>query len=173
MEYHRTILHVDDDPALTRLVAHRLAAAGYEVTSVVDPTLALHELNNSHQRLVLLDIDMPQIDGLRLLREIKGSHGGTQVIMLTGLVSMQTVLQSFRWGAEFCLFKPLSDFQPLLTAIERTFWKIDQWWAALDYLSQQRRAAKGETGKQGGAAAAGLKEAGDASPECVSPKSRE
>lgn len=139
MDYKRTILHVDDDPQITRLVASRLKDLGYEVTSLNDPRLALEELDRSHQRLVLLDIDMPHISGLDLLEKIRADYRGTQVIMLTGLVTLQTVLQSFRWGAEFCIFKPIVDMGPLLDAVERTFWKIDQWWSALDYLSREKR----------------------------------
>lgn len=142
MRYQQTILHVDDDPQITRIVAERLKNEGYEVTSINDPRRAMEEFLRSHQRLVLLDIDMPHVSGLDLLREIKASHGGTQVIMLTGLVTMQTVLQSFRWGAEFCVFKPIVHAGPLLEAIERTFWKIDQWWKALEHLSEEKRAMR-------------------------------
>ena len=142
MDYKRTILHVDDDPQITRIVAKRLEQLGYKVTSLNDPTLALRELNDSHQRLVLLDIAMPSVNGLDLLREIKANHGGTQVIMLTGVVTLQAALQSFRWGAEFCVFKPIVNMEPLIEAIERTFWKIDQWWRAVEHLSREKRAAK-------------------------------
>ena len=142
MDYKRTILHVDDDPQITRIVAERLKSLGYEVTSLNDPRQALEELNRSHQRLVLLDIDMPHINGLDLLQEVQTHYGGTQVIMLTGMVTMQTVLQSFRWGAEFCVFKPIADLKPLLKVIERTFWKIDRWWETLEYLSQEKRSRR-------------------------------
>ena len=147
MKYRHTILHVDDDPEITRLVAKRLEGHGYELTSLNDPRLALAELARSQQRLVLLDIDMPHITGLDLLRSIHTDFGGTQVIMLTGLVTMQSVLQSFRYGAEFCIFKPITDMAPLLEAIERTFWKIDQWWIALEHLSQEKREGELRTRK--------------------------
>lgn len=52
MDYKRTILHVDDDPRITRIVAERLKSRGYELTSLNDPRRALEELNRSHQRLV-------------------------------------------------------------------------------------------------------------------------
>jgi len=142
VDYKRTILHVDDDPQITRLVAARLKGLGYEMTSLNDPRRALEELAGSNQRLVLLDIDMPHISGLDLLDKIRTDYRGTQVIMLTGMVNMQTVLQSFRWGAEFCIFKPITDMGPLMEAIERTFWKIDQWWSALGHLSREKRARK-------------------------------
>jgi len=144
MNNKRTILHVDDDPQITRIVGARLKALGYDVTSVNDARLVLEELSRSHQKLVLLDIDMPHVDGLELLRQIKTSNGGTQVIMLTGLTNVQTALQSFRWGAEFCLFKPIGDLRPLLEAVERTFWKIDQWWSVLQHISQAKRTVQSD-----------------------------
>jgi CheY-like chemotaxis protein len=140
MNYQKTILHVDDDPQLTCLVAQYLRPRGYEVTSLNDPTQALSALSEQQFRLVLLDIDMPQMNGLELLQQIKQSYGGSQVIMLTGLVSLQTLLQSYRCGAEFCVFKPLADFAPLLEAIESVFRKIDHWWGVLGEFCKQRRA---------------------------------
>jgi len=139
MNYRKTILHVDDDPQLTRLVGQYLRPLGYEVTSLNDPTQTLRALRESQHRLVLLDIEMPEANGLDLLQQIKHAHGGSQVIMLTGLVSMQTLLQSYRWGAEFCIFKPMTSVAPLLEAVETVFRKIDHWWSALEELGKQRR----------------------------------
>jgi DNA-binding NtrC family response regulator len=147
LNYRKAILHVDDDAQFTRLVAQRLATLGYEVTSLNQPSETLRVLADSHHRLVLLDIDMPGISGLDLLRQIKVHSGGTQVIMLTGTVSMQTLLQSYRWGAEFFVFKPLASMDPLLSAIETVFQKIDHWWAAMEHLGKERRAAQSATGR--------------------------
>ncbi len=135
--YRKAILHVDDDPQFTRLVAQRLSSLGYEVTSLNDPTQALRVLADSCHRLVLLDIAMPTVNGLDLLRQIKTSCGGTQVIMLTGVVSMQTLLQSYRWGAEYFVFKPLAGMGPLVNAVEKVFQKIDHWWAATEYVGRE------------------------------------
>ncbi len=139
MNYSRTILHVDDDPLITRFVAARLRAIGYEVTSVNDPRQALDEHELSQQRLVLLDIDMPHISGIDLLGQIKAINGGTQVIMLTSMVTMSTVLKSYRMGAEYCIFKPILDMDLLIEAIDSTFLKIDHWWSALERLSIERQ----------------------------------
>jgi DNA-binding NtrC family response regulator len=98
--------------------------------------------------MVLLDIDMPDVDGLQLLADIKRHDGGIQVVMLTGLVTLSSALRSFRLGAEACLFKPMEDFGPLVEAIHRTFHKIDGWWSTLEQLSGRRhsegRATLGE-----------------------------
>ena len=146
MSYKHTILHVDDDPQLLRVIGKRLENLGYDVTSISDPTQVMHEIVVSHQRLVLLDIEMPQANGMDILKEIKHNDGSTQVIILAGIVDMQTVLQSFRWGAEFCFFKPIVDLDPLAKAIEKTFWKIDQWWNTVEELTKQRRLVKMASG---------------------------
>ena len=147
MNLNRTILHVDDDPDLLRIVAKTLGKEDYEVVSLDNPRQASQTLLKTGARVVILDIDMPQVDGLTLLSEIKKQDGGVQVIMLTGLVSMSTVLQSMRWGAEACIFKPLTDFVPLLTALQFSFEKIDRWWQTLDDLKQRKASEQQAFGK--------------------------
>lgn len=138
MTPQKAVLHIDDDAQVTRLIATRLQSHGYHVTSLNDPRNALLELMQNQWRVVLLDIDMPGLNGLDLLREIKAYDGGIQVIMLTGVVLMNTLLQSFRHGAEACLFKPLNDSEPLLEALETAFRKIDRWWETLEELARRR-----------------------------------
>ena len=139
MPEKREILHVDDDPLLTKIVAARLSQAGYSVASLNDPTKTVEYLLSKRTRVVLLDIQMPGVSGLELLREIKRFDGGTQVIMLTGLLSTASVMQAFRLGAEACFFKPLTDLSPVLSAIEDSFRKIDRWWTTLRELSERKR----------------------------------
>ncbi len=139
MRPERQILHIDDDPLMTRIIAKRLSEYGYEVSALNDPTQAINELVSSQWRVVLLDIEMPVINGLDLLREIKSYDGGIQVIMLTGTVTLSSALESLRLGAEACFFKPLAEFEPLVATLQRAFDKIDHWWQALEDLSRRRR----------------------------------
>lgn len=136
----RELLHVDDDPQFTRLVAARLKSFGIRSCPLDDPRECMDRLIHDGYRVVLLDIDMPHVGGLQLLEEIKRHDGGIQVIVLTGLVTMSTALRSLRLGAEACLFKPVEDFAPLVDAIERTFRKIESWWETLERLSEHRHA---------------------------------
>lgn len=138
-ERKQTLLHIDDDPNMLRIVAQLLSSHGYDVISLDDPTRLQRELLTRDCRVVLLDIDMPQANGLEVLREVKRHDGGIQVIMLTGLVSMNTVLESMRLGAEACLFKPVTDVGPLLDALEAAFRKSDRWWRTLRELSSRRK----------------------------------
>ncbi len=132
---NREILHVDDDPQFTRLVAARLKSYGIQTCQLNDARECLDRVIYDGYRLVLLDIDMPHVDGLKLLDDIKQHDSGIQVVMLTGLVTMTSALRSFRLGAEACLFKPMEDFAPLVEAIHRAFRKIDGWWQTLENRS--------------------------------------
>lgn len=134
-----SVLHIDDDPATTRFITSMLRKRGIEAAELNDPSIALEELMLHDYRVVLLDIDMPGIDGLDLLKQIKQRDGGISVIMLTGLVSQTSVLKSMRYGALACLFKPLKDIQPLLDALATAFDSTTRWWATVEELSEMRR----------------------------------
>ena len=138
MNERRTILHIDDDPAVLRLVSGRLQQQDYDVIGCSDPTEINELLLSTNVRVVLLDISMPQADGLELLKQIKRYDGGIQVIMLTGLVSMNAVLDSLRNGAEALYFKPILNFEPLLEILAEAFRKTDRWRKTLEELRMRR-----------------------------------
>lgn len=140
MQSEKIVLHVDDDPSMLKLVSRILSAKGYKVFSVPDSAKAIPTLFETSARVVLLDIDMPGKDGLTILREIKQQDAGIQVIMVTGLVSIGTVLQATSLGAEGCVFKPILDHNKIVDAVDRAFIKIDGWWDALrEWMERSNR----------------------------------
>lgn len=137
--FTRQVIHVDDDPDMLRLIKHHLGPH-VDVISLQDPTACVNELVSTGCRLVILDIEMGDHNGLDLLRTIKRLDGGIHVIMLTGLVSMETVLTSMRDGAEACLFKPLEDPGRLVEVVESSIVKIERWHDAVrDLLSRKKK----------------------------------
>jgi DNA-binding NtrC family response regulator len=133
------VLHVDDDPSILALVARKLESHGVKVVSTTDPTDAIKKILVTGARVVLLDIDMPKKDGLTLLREIKKHDAGIQVIMCTGMVSINTVLCATALGAETCIFKPIVNLNEITDAVDRAFEKIDRWWIALkDWIDRKK-----------------------------------
>jgi DNA-binding NtrC family response regulator len=115
-----TVLHVDDDPVTTRVIAAQLRKFGIEVASINDPAGAMPCLLREHHRVVILDVDMPEIDGFDLLDQIKRYDSGIRVVMLTGRATTNTVIQSRQRGAEACFFKPLVNVGALADVIQLT-----------------------------------------------------
>jgi DNA-binding response OmpR family regulator len=111
------VLHVDDDPVTTRMIAVQLRKFGIDVTSINDPFEAMPRLLCDQHRVVLLDIDMPGLGGFELLEQIKRYDSGIRVVMLTGRATTNTVIQSRQSGAEACFFKPLANVGALVDAI--------------------------------------------------------
>jgi DNA-binding response OmpR family regulator len=133
------LLHVDDDAQLSRLVSERLRVQGFTVLSLDDPTRAVRTIQSERIGCALLDVDMPGKDGFELLREIKATDLGIQVVMFSGRIETETVTQAQRWGAEACFLKPLVDFTPLVDALNDCFRKIDRWRRALREVSARVR----------------------------------
>ena len=75
------VLHIDDDEAIRRIVAKVLNVHGSVVTSQSDPRQAISDITREHFRVVILDIDMPVLNGIDVLRSIKAYDGGSQVVM--------------------------------------------------------------------------------------------
>lgn len=139
MEQQR-VLHVDDDPSVTRLVASKLTSEGYSVTSLNDPTKAIDSIVGGNFRVVILDMVMPGVDGLDVLQQVKGHDGGIQVVMLTGVVTTTVALESMRLGANDCLFKPLEDCDEFIAAVRDAFERIERWRCRLRCLAELRKA---------------------------------
>jgi DNA-binding response OmpR family regulator len=132
----RRVLHIDDDQQFTRLVQHRLEHHGFEVECLHDERSWRERLVVGNHRLVLLDLELPNLSGLQLLRDIKRHDGGVQVIMLTAHVRMFVALEALRCGAEYCFFKPVEQFEPLVQALNSTFLRLDHWRSTISMLCQ-------------------------------------
>jgi two-component system OmpR family response regulator len=121
------VLHIDDDPAILQIVGRRLAPLGIECQGLTDERRWQQAIADRSYHVVLLDIDLPHRDGLRVLRDIKRFDGSIPVIMLTGIVRSHIILDALRDGAEFCFFKPVEEIEPIARAILSTTRRIDHW----------------------------------------------
>jgi DNA-binding NtrC family response regulator len=143
MNTEKTVLHVDDDPAILAIVKVALEKKNYRVISISDPTTVVDILLKTGIRVAILDIEMPEMDGLTLLREIKQQDIGIKTIMLTGMVSMSTVLSATSLGAEEFLGKPVRNLNEVVQAVDRCFANIDSWWNALrDWMERRSKSLK-------------------------------
>ncbi|HYV17669.1 MAG TPA: HD domain-containing phosphohydrolase [Verrucomicrobiae bacterium] len=116
------ILVVDDDPAIRDVLAEGLAEWGYRCETAGDGRAALDLLRARPFDLLVSDVDMPRLDGVGLLREMRGFAPDTGVILLTGLHDLDTALEAIRMGASDYLTKPFLLAQVRLT-VERVLEK--------------------------------------------------
>lgn len=116
------ILCADDEESIQDLVSTHLMLQGFEVTTAADGEEAIGLLERESFDLVLLDIQMPKMDGLEVLRHIRIHHIDVRPIMLTGADDLQVLDKCARWGAFDYLPKPYN-FHELMDSIERVLGK--------------------------------------------------
>lgn len=113
------ILVVDDEPDIRHLVQDILLDEGYQVEAAENAAAARHALRLRKPDLVLLDIWMPDTDGISLLREwCAGGAPAMPVVMMSGHGTIETAVEATRLGAYDFIEKPISLAKLLLT-IER------------------------------------------------------
>ena len=102
------LLLVDDDPDLLKLLAIRLRASHYRVTTAESGERALALLATERPDLVVTDLRMSGIDGMGLFREIEASHAGLPLIILTAHGTIPEAIAATRQGVFGFLTKPYS-----------------------------------------------------------------
>lgn len=131
------ILLVDDDFEFVKGMASRLRRDGFEVSSCLSGTEALQKLASELFDVAILDVRMPEMDGLTLLDEIKNLRPEIEAILLTGYASVQTGVDGMNKGAYDFLVKPIS-FEVLVARINSAYAKKQ----AHDDLKDEERTAK-------------------------------
>jgi DNA-binding NtrC family response regulator len=101
-----TLLLVDDDETFRRVMAGELARLGFEVAGAGSGEEAVRAAARLEPQVVLLDLQLPDRDGLEVLQAIREGCPGSEVIMLTGHGTFDTAIQSIRLGAFDYVAKP-------------------------------------------------------------------
>ncbi len=117
------ILVVDDEEPIRILLKEELGRRDYQVTVAAEGEAALRLLTESHFDAVLLDLKMPGLDGMEVLRRVKAEGVGTEVLILTGHADVDSALEAMKLGAFDYLTKPfrLAEVDlALQKAVERT-----------------------------------------------------
>ena len=108
MEASIRILVVDDEPELLCQLQQTLAHQNYDVDTAADGEAALDRIFDGTYDLILLDIMLPKIDGLSVLKEIRQAKIGIPVIMLTARGSIEDKITGLDHGADDYLAKPFA-----------------------------------------------------------------
>ena len=111
------ILAVDDSPSMRQMVSIALAGAGYEVEQASDGVEALAIAQKSRFDLVITDVNMPQMDGLTLVRNLRGlpSYKHTPLLVLTTENTPERKMEGREAGATGWLVKPFNPERLLAT----------------------------------------------------------
>ncbi len=102
------ILVVDDESGFRELCVDLLSDAGFEVEAASDGKKALDRLAQAPFQLVLSDINMPIMDGMTLLKNIKAGYPMVEVVLMTAFGGLQSALEALRFGAYDYITKPFT-----------------------------------------------------------------
>jgi DNA-binding NtrC family response regulator len=144
----RRLLVVDDEDSFRKLTARELTHSGYSVEMGGTLAEARQALARSSYHVVLLDIRLPDGSGLDLLREIRDSFPGTDVVMLTAYGTVEEAIQAMKQGAHDFLTKPCK-LDELEAVLEKVFEKqtLERGSAALERDIGRFVPAEGFVGK--------------------------
>jgi DNA-binding response OmpR family regulator len=109
------VLLADDDPALRRLIGVTLGSDDFDLLQAIDGEEALRVARGEHPALVLLDVNMPRLDGFEVCRQLKSdpSTADIKVVMLTARVADVDRIHAREAGADEYFIKPFSPVQLL------------------------------------------------------------
>jgi DNA-binding response OmpR family regulator len=115
--HNAQLLVVDDDRDICHMMALTLKQIGYGVTEAYNGWDALELTSQKMYDVLVTDINMPKIDGVQLMKRVKEVSPSTAVILITGVPSLDTAVESIKGGAQGYLMKPCSSAE-LAAAVE-------------------------------------------------------
>ncbi|MBF0227068.1 MAG: response regulator [Desulfobacterales bacterium] len=116
------IMLVDDEERFLETTQKLLSKKGYEAITASNGKDALKKLNTANIHVVILDVKMPEMNGMDVLREIKKNFPLIEVIMLTGHATVESAVEGLHSGATDYLMKP-ADIDELIIKAEEAFSK--------------------------------------------------
>jgi len=114
------VLVVDDEEPFRRLLKKELTRKGYAVEVAPDGSEALRLLHDKSFDVILLDVVMPGIDGISLMKKLKEDSGTPAIIVLTGKATVETAVEAMKNGAYDYLTKPYK-LDELVIVIDRAY----------------------------------------------------
>src|SRR5262249_5354588 len=114
-----SLLIVEDEHPIREIISLRLTSSGYLVATAENGKQCLELIEKNHFDLVLLDVGMPDLNGLEVLKSIREYHSAADlpVIMVSGMNSSKQVVEALELGANDFVSKPI-DFPVALARIQ-------------------------------------------------------
>ena len=139
------VLVVDDEKNIRRTLRMVLSSEGFDVAEAASAEEGLARLERETADVVLLDVNLPGIDGLEMLRALKQSDPDRMVVMISGAASVATAVEATREGAFDFLEKPLSR-ERVLVAVRNALRlrTVGREWRQLKEREDRRRVMIGD-----------------------------
>ena len=103
---HEKVLLVDDEEDLLEAMAERMHLWGMEVSTTTSAWDALKKIQEGSYDAIIMDLMMPEMDGLQVLKALKEERPDLQVILLTGLATVEKSREAIKLGALDVMEKP-------------------------------------------------------------------
>jgi DNA-binding response OmpR family regulator len=113
----QSILVAEDSSRIASFIVKGLTANGFDVSHVSDGSKVIPEIKSRDYSLLILDLGLPNREGLSILEELRGTGNEIPVIVLTARDSVETTIASFQGGADDFMSKPFS-FEELLARVK-------------------------------------------------------
>ena len=121
-----TVLVVDDEPHVVSSLRRTLAASGHRILGTVDPLEALAIIAREPVDVLISDIDMPDINGVELVLQVRRTHPGIARILLTGRGHLDTAMRGINEGEVFRYLTKPWDRDELLATIDQAIARLDE-----------------------------------------------
>ncbi len=114
------IMVVDDEPLVCKSLKRLLGKAGYDVEAFIDSRIAVEELDNKYFDVIITDLMMDNIDGLKLLEIVKEKYPDIKVVIITGYIEKLTADEATEKGAFAFVSKPfrIDDLKQIIKKAE-------------------------------------------------------
>lgn len=113
------ILIVDDEKSFLLLMTKILEDEGYTVKGLTNPEDAIKIIDSYEPNLIITDLKMPQMDGIRFMEEVRNKNADIDFIMITAFASVDTAVSAMKKGALDYITKPLKDPEQLRIAVSK------------------------------------------------------
>ncbi len=133
----RSVLIIDDDPLIRKTLSGHLTKQGFDVQLAEEGEEGVRRFREFNPDLVILDVRLPDIDGLEVLRQIKDLNSKAYVLMMTAYDDMKTTVEAIKLGAFEYLVKPLN-FIDLDLTVTKTF-QVRALEDKVSYLVEERQ----------------------------------
>ena len=121
----KRILIIDDEPLIRRAMADYLAECGYETSTAADGAEGLTQTQAERFDAVLVDLRMPQVDGLEVITTLHAEQPDLPVVVVSGTGVLGDAIEAMRRGAWDYVTKPVQDIDEIMIVVERVMEKAD------------------------------------------------